>query len=313
MKLGFLFPGQGAQSVGMGKELYEKYDSVKKIYDDVHRITGVDIAKVSFEGPEELLNKTQYTQLAVLTNSLAILEVLKENNVTAELYAGLSLGEYTALINEGMISFEEGVKLVFKRGECMEKYLPAGEWQMAAIMGVTDEQVEEVCSKVTKGFAVPANYNCVGQVVVSGEKDAVMEVKEIAEASGARKVSILNTAGPFHTIMLNEASEKFAEELEQVDILKVSNKVLKNIDGNEYCETDNVKDVLKRHIVSPVRFSRIIENMINQGVDTFIEIGPGKTLSSFVKRTPTGKVIKILNINNVSTLEETLKVIKEEI
>ena len=313
MKLGFLFPGQGAQSVGMGKELYEKYDSVKKIYDEVHKITGIDIAKVSFEGPEEMLNRTKYTQLAVLTNSLAILEVLKENGVTADLSAGLSLGEYTALINEGMISFEEGVELVSKRGECMEDYLPDGEWQMAAIIGMTDEQVEDVCLKVTKGFAVPANYNCVGQVVVSGEKEAVLEVKELAENAGARKLSILNTYGPFHTIKLNEASEKFAEELEKVNILKVSNKVLKNIDGKEYSANDDVKDVLKRHIVSPVRFSKIIENMINQGVDTFIEIGPGKTLSGFVKRTPTEKSIKILNINNVSTLEETLKVIKEEI
>ncbi len=313
MKIGFLFPGQGAQSVGMGKELYEKYDSVKKIYDEVHRITGIDIAKISFEGPEELLNKTQHTQLAVLTNSLAILEVLKENNVIAELSAGLSLGEYTALISEGIISFEEGVKLVSERGKCMENYLPAGEWQMAAIIGMTDEQVEEVCSKVTKGFAVPANYNCAGQVVVSGEKEAVLEVKELAENAGARKVSILNTAGPFHTVKLNECANKFKSALDEISINEVNEKVLKNIDGSVYSSNDDIKAILAKHMVSPVKFSKILENMIDKGIDTFVEIGPGKTLSGFVKRTPTEKSIKILNINNVSTLEETLKVIKEEI
>ncbi len=312
MKLGFLFPGQGAQCVGMGKELYEKYDSVKKIYDEVYRITGIDIARTSFEGPEELLNKTQYTQLAVLTNSLAILKVLKENNIVPEFSAGLSLGEYTALINEGVISFEEGVKLVSKRGECMEKYLPEGEWQMAAIIGMTDEQVEEVCSKVTKGFAIPANYNCAGQVVVSGEKDAVMQVKEIAETSGARKVSILNTAGPFHTSKLDECADKFKSVLDEISIREVNEKVFKNIDGNTYSLKDDIKDILAKHMVSPVKFSKILENMIDKGIDTFVEIGPGKILSGFVKRTPTEKNIKILNINNVSTLEETLKVIKEE-
>lgn len=302
MKIGFLFPGQGSQSIGMGKDLYEKYEVVRKIYDKVQEITGIDIAKISFEGPEEKLNETKYTQLAILTESLAILEVLKEKNIKPEISAGLSLGEYTALINSGVISFEEGVKLVQKRGEYMQNLLPEGDWQMAAIMGLTEEQVEEVCKKVKSGFVVPANYNCVGQIAISGEKQAIEEAEVIAKEMGARKVRVLKTAGPFHTEKLLDSSNAFRRELENVTINKFETKVIKNLDGEFYNDTDDVKDILAKHIINPVRFSKTLENMLNNGIDTFIEIGPGKTLSGFVKRTPTEKEIKILNISDVDSL-----------
>lgn len=303
MKIGFLFPGQGSQSIGMGKDLYEKYGVVRKIYDKVQEITGIDIAKISFEGPEEKLNETKYTQLAILTESLAILEILKEKNIKPEISAGLSLGEYTALINSGVISFEEGVKLVQKRGEYMQNLLPEGDWQMAAIMGLTEEQVEEVCKKVKSGFVVPANYNCVGQIAISGEKQGVEEAEVIAKEMGARKVRVLKTAGPFHTEKLLDSSNALRRELENVTINKFETKVIKNLDGEFYNDTDDVKDILAKHIINPVRFSKTLENMLNNGIDTFIEIGPGKTLSGFVKRTPTEKEIKILNVSDVSSLE----------
>lgn len=303
MKIGFLFPGQGSQSIGMGKDLYEKYELVRKIYDKVQEITGIDIAKISFEGPEEKLNETKYTQLAILTESLAILEILKEKNIKPEISAGLSLGEYTALINSGVLSFEEGVKLVQKRGEYMQNLLPKGDWQMVAIMGLTEEQVEEVCKKVKAGFAVPANYNCVGQITISGEKQAIEEAEVIAKEMGARKVRVLKTAGPFHTEKLLDSSNALRRELENVAINKFKTKVIKNLDGDFYESTDDIKDILSKHIISPVRFSKTLENMLNNGIDTFIEIGPGKTLSGFVKRTPTEKEIKILNISDVSSLE----------
>lgn len=303
MKIGFLFPGQGSQSIGMGKDLYEKYEVVRKIYDKVQEITGIDIAKISFEGPEEKLNETKYTQLAILTESLAILEILKEKNIKPEISAGLSLGEYTALINSGVLSFEEGVKLVQKRGEYMQNLLPKGDWQMAAIMGLTEEQVEEVCKKVKSGFVVPANYNCVGQIAISGEKQAIEEAEVIAKEMGARKVRVLKTAGPFHTEKLLDSSNALRRELENVTINKFETKVIKNLDGEFYNDTDDVKDILAKHIINPVRFSKTLENMLNNGIDTFIEIGPGKTLSGFVKRTPTEKEIKILNISDVSSLE----------
>ncbi len=305
MKIGFLFSGQGSQTVGMGKDLYEKYETVKNIYNKAQEITGIDIAKISFEGPEEILNQTKYTQLAILTESLAILEILKEKNIKAEISAGLSLGEYTALINSGVLSFEEGVKIVQKRGEYMQELLPEGDWQMAAIMGLTEEQVEDICKKVKSGFVVPANYNCVGQIAISGEKQAIEEAEIIAKEMGAKKVRILKTAGPFHTEKLVDSSNALRKELENITINKFETKVIKNIDGEFYKDTDNIKEILAKHIINPVRFSKTLENMLNNGIDTFIEIGPGKTLSGFVKRTPTEKDIRILNISDVDSLEKT--------
>lgn len=311
MKIGFLFPGQGSQCVGMGKDLYDKYEEVKKVYDKVQELTNIDIAKISFEGPEEVLNETKNTQLAILTMSLGILEILKKHNIVADIEAGLSLGEYTALIDSKVLSFEEGVKLVQKRGEYMQKLLPEGNWQMAAVIGLEDEQVENICKSVKSGFVVPANYNCVGQVAISGEESAVQEARELATKNGAKRVLVLKTAGPFHTSKLIDASNALRRELEKVKINEFKTKVIKNLDGEFYKDTDDVKDILARHIISPVRFSKTIENMLNSGIDTFIEIGPGKTLSGFVKRAKTDKEIKILNINNIESLEETIKIYRK--
>jgi [acyl-carrier-protein] S-malonyltransferase len=312
MKIAFLFPGQGAQSVGMGSDIYNESMLAKEVYQAQEKITGIDIAKISFEGPEELLNETKYTQLAILTESLAILKILEANNIKADVSCGLSLGEYTALIYSGAISFEEGIKLVQKRGEFMQELLPDGEWLMAAILGLDESKVCEVCKKVTKGFAVPANYNCEGQIVISGSKEAVLEAEQIANEMGAKKVRILNTAGPFHTQMLESASNALKAELENVTINKFNSKVIKNLDGEFYKDgSDDVRDILAKHIVNPVRFSKTIKTMLTDGVDTFIEIGPGKTLSGFVKRTPTENKINILNINNISSLEQTINYIKE--
>ncbi len=311
MKIGFLFPGQGSQSIGMGKELYEKYEKVRSIYDKVKEITNVDIAKISFEGSEDVLNQTKYTQLAILTMSLSILEVLKENGIFADESAGLSLGEYSALINAGVFSLEDGIKIVQKRGEYMQELLPEGDWKMAAVIGMTDSQVEEVCKKVTKGFVVPANYNAKGQVAISGEKDAIEEAEQIAKEMGAKRVVILNTAGPFHTEKLINSSISLKKELDNVKLNDFKVKVYKNIDGELYSSNDDVKNILAQHIVNPVRFSKTIENMLNDGIDTFIEIGPGKTLSGFVKRTNVDKEIKLLNINDVNSLNETIDYIKE--
>lgn len=306
MKIGFLFPGQGAQYVGMGKDIYENYPEARAVYDKVKQITGINIAEISFNGPENLLNGTKYTQLAILTMSLAILEILKIKNIKAEISAGLSLGEYSALIYSGALSFEDGIKIVQKRGEYMQNLVPDGEWRMAAILGMSDEQVEEICNNVKNGFVVPANYNCEGQIAISGEKEAVKKAEELAKEAGAKRVLELKTSGPFHTIKLTKASEELRKELDKININKFESKVAKNIDGKVYTDKDNVKDILAKHIISPVRFSKTVRTMINEGVDTFIEIGPGKTLSGFVKRAKTDKPITIMNINDVQTLESAI-------
>lgn len=310
MKRGFLFPGQGAQVVGMGKELYENYEEAKEVYDKVEEITGMEVKKLSFEGPEEELNQTKNTQVAILTESLAILAILKKNNIQAEMSAGLSLGEYTALIEDGIFDFEDGIKLVQKRGEIMQNLTPQGNWKMAAILGLGEEKVQEACKQV-QGFVVPANFNTIGQIVISGEEEAVIKAGEIAKELGAKKVSVLNTAGPFHTEKLSECSKALKEEISKTKINAKNAKVVKNLDGKMYKQTDDIAQTLADHIMHPVRFTLDLQTMYENGIDTFIEIGPGKTLSGFVKRMNFENPVQIKNINNAETLEQVIKEVLE--
>lgn len=309
MKIGFLFPGQGAQTVGMGKDLYDNFEGYRNVYNKVKEITGVDVADITFNKEEEL-NQTKNTQICILTMSLAILELLKKENIESEISSGLSLGEYSALINSGAISFEDGVKIIKKRGELMQEFCPEGDWSMVAILGLDEEKVNEICKNIRSGFIAPANYNCPGQIVISGEKKAIEEAIEKAKETGAKKAVELKTSGPFHTEMLKEAAEKLREELENIDIHQFKTTVIKNIDGKEYSNEDNIKDILSKHITNPVRFEQGIKTMLDKGVDTFIEVGPSKSLSGFVKRS--SRDVKILNINDITSFENTIKVLKGE-
>lgn len=194
----------------------------------------------------------------------------------------------------------------------MQEMLPKGEWSMAAIMGLDEKAVEEACAKVTKGFVRPVNFNTLGQIVASGDKNGIEELQKIALESGAKKVRLLNTAGPFHTEKLEKASEALRNDLEKIKFKKASSKVFKNIDGTEYTESNDMPDILAKHIISPVKFTKVLKSMYDDGIDTFVEIGPGKTLSGFVKRMNFDKDVLILNINNVESLESTIDYLKKE-
>ena len=308
MKIGYLFPGQGTQTVGMGKDLYEKYEAYRNIYQRANDLTGYQLEDITFGGSEEQLNQTKYTQIAVLTMSLAILELLNHEKIEPTACLGLSLGEYSALVCGKALTFEDGIKIIKKRGILMQELCPKGDWHMVAIMGLDEEKVTEICKSITSGFIAPANFNCPGQIVVSGEKEAIEEAIQKAKEEGARKTVELNTAGPFHTIMLEEAAKKLKEELENITIHKFETNVIKNIDGKVYNDSDNIKDILAKHIMCPVRMEEGIRTMLNMGIDTFVEIGPGKTLSGFVKRI--NKEVNVININSVETLENAIAFIK---
>lgn len=307
MKIAFLFPGQGSQYVGMGKDLCEKYDEVNEIYEKAKKITGIDVKEVSFEDKEEKLNQTKYTQLCIVTMSLGILEVLKKNNIQADMTAGLSLGEYVSLNYANSIDTENTLKIIQKRGEYMQDLAPKGEWSMVAVLGLSDNLVEEACSEVKNGFAVPANYNCPGQVVVSGDKIGISELTQIAKEKGAKRVIELKTSGPFHTKKLEEASKKLKAELEKIEIKAPDCVVVKNLDGKPYNTNENIKEVLEKHIISPVKFSDSIKYMLENSVDTFIEVGPGKTLTSLVRKID--RNVNCINISDVASLESTIELL----
>lgn len=311
MKIAFMFPGQGAQSVGMGKDLYEEYEEVKNIYEIASEISGKDIAKISFNSTIEELSKTENTQLAIATMSLGILKLLEKNNIKPEITVGLSLGEYPALISGGYLSFEDGIKLLKRRGYLMGTKVEPGNYSMAAVIGLDSTKIEEKCKEISeKGmFIVPANYNYSAQTVISGEEEAINLAMDILKENGAKRVLKLQTGGPFHTIKLNEAKELYKEDLKNVKFNKenVRAQVIKNIDGTFYNKQDDMVDILSKHIVNPVRFDKAIKNMQDNNIDTYVEIGPGKTLTGFVKKED--KESNVININSVESLENFIETI----
>lgn len=312
MKRAFLFPGQGAQMVGMGKDIYEKYEEARKIYDKACEISGIDIKSICFDGPEDELNKTENTQIAILTTSLALLEVLKSNGIHAEIATGLSLGEYGALIYAGIISFEDGIRLIQKRGYYMGNLLPKEEYSMAAVIGLESSKIEEICVKLQEQgkFVVPANYNCSSQTAISGEVNAIDEAIELLKQAGAKRVIKLRTSGPFHTKKLEEAKKAYEKELEKVTFNKENRvKVIKNLDGKYYRQEDNIKEILAKHIISPVRFDKAIQVMKNEKIEEYVEIGPGRVLTGFIRKD--NKEAVTYNVNSLETLEQYLEIAKK--
>ena len=301
-KIAFVFPGQGAQYTGMAKDFYEKFPVSREVFEKASKVSGFDIKTLCFEENENL-NITEYTQIAMLTAEIAILRAVEEAGIHSQVNAGLSLGEYGALAASGVMREEDAFAIVRKRGILMQEAYPTGG-AMSAILGTDAELIEKICEE-TPGIVSIANYNCPGQIVITGEEKAVLTAGEALKAAGARRVIPLKVSGPFHCELLKEAGKKLGEELEKIEIQTFAIPYVTNVTAQYVTESDQVKNLLVKQVSSSVRWQQCVEQMINDGVDTFIEIGPGKTLTGFLKKI--NRNVKALHIEKIEDLEAVRK------
>ena len=298
-----MFPGQGAQYIGMGKEFYEKEETAREIFDMAGSVTGLDLPAICFTENDKL-SITEYTQIAMLTVEVAILKVLEEKGIHPDVAAGLSLGEYGAIVACGAMRAQEAFAVVRRRGVYMQEAVPEGG-AMSAVMGLSGGIIEEVCQS-TLGTVSIANYNCPGQIVITGEADAVKRAGDVLKEKGAKRVIPLNVSGPFHSQMLIGAGERLKKDLEKVQMNEFSVPYVANLTADYVTSPENVRELLEKQISSPVKWQQSVEKMLAEGVDTFVEIGPGKTLSSFVKKI--NKEVLVLNIDKYEDLAKCLDV-----
>lgn len=310
-KIAFIFPGQGTQYIGMAKDFYDTIPESKEVFEKASRELGLDIAKLCFDENDEI-NKTEYTQVAIITACISILRAVEKEKIKVYLTAGLSLGEYSALVASGVLSFEQAVALVRKRGIFMATQVPSGKGAMSAVLGLDINIIEEICREVNlddKGIVEIANYNCPGQIVITGEKSAVLIASEKLKQAGAKRVIQLNVSGPFHSSLLRGAGEKLALELDHIEIKNPRIPYVNNYDGQIVKSDENIKGLLEKQVYSGVKWQQSVELMINEGIDCFVEIGPGKTLSSFIRKIDKSKLV--INIEKLEDLEK-LKVFQED-
>lgn len=300
-----MFPGQGSQYIGMGKEFYEQIPICKEVYDLASEVTGLDIPALCFEENEKI-NITEYTQICMLTTEAAIYMALEQNGYQPDVTAGLSLGEYGALIASGVMTAEEAFELVRKRGIFMQEAVPAGG-AMAAVLGLDAAAIEQICRETAEqtGSEVSiANYNCPGQIVISGQEEAVHLAGETCKASGAKRVVPLKVSGPFHSKMLQGAGEKLKEELKKVEISDSFVPYIANVTAEYVTKKEEVKPLLASQVSSSVRWQQTIERLLADGADEFVEIGPGRTLSGFVK-----KVNRDVKVSSIDKMEDFIQFI----
>ena len=306
-KIAFIFPGQGAQHVGMAQDVHQGYPCAREVFDQAAELTGIDVAQICFEGPEERLNATDVSQVAILTTSMAMLRVGQEQGLpdpaTISATGGLSLGEYTALCVAGVMEFTEAVKLVQKRGQYMQEAADANPGTMLVLRGADEETVEELCRQASHGEVLwPANYNCPGQIVASGTKSACARLAELAEKEQIPTIE-LRVAGAFHSDLMTGASERLAQALAEVKLNEPRIPVACNVTGRYYRNSQEVRENLAKQVNNPVRWQKCMEQMIADGIGQYYEIGPGKVLSGLARRI--SRAAKVTNVNSKGSFDKT--------
>jgi len=311
MKTALLFPGQGAQYVGMGKDIHDNHPAARRTFEEASEALGEDLAALCFAGPKERLSATENTQPAILTVSVAILRVLREQGLPlCDVAAGLSLGEYSALVAAGALDFAAAVRVVRQRGRFMQEAVPPDVGAMAAIIGLDTDRVEQVCEEAAaQGLVQPVNYNCPGQIVISGERAAVGRAVELAEAAGARMAVALDVSAPFHCRLMEPAGRRLAEVLAGVEVSDPAFPVLANVNARPVTRRDQIVSALTRQVSSPVLWEMSVRRMAEMGVGLFLEIGPGRTLTGFSKRIVSGP--RLANVEDAAGVERVLEMWRE--
>ncbi len=308
-KIAFVFPGQGAQYPGMARQITQGFSESAEVFEVASDALGIDMGKMVFEGSEDTLKITENTQPAILTASIACLKPLSASGIIPDMTAGLSLGEYTALVAAGAFDFKDAVKIVRKRGKFMQEAVPVGTGTMAAIIGLENEVVMECCKSASeKGVVEPANFNCPGQIVISGQTAAVEKAVELCNSKGARRAMLLQVSAPFHCSLMKPAGEKLEAELSGIKLNKFNYPVVSNVTALKIDSADDVKGLLVRQVSSPVRWEDSVRYMLAAGIDTFVEIGPGKVLGGFVRKI--SKEARILNVEDMESLNNAISALK---